>query len=87
MLLLKVLDSYNYFSLSRSLTLLLTEEFGVSDYRAGGAWPCAGRRGRCRRRSRPLPQPKLPRVTATATRVTATATARCHCHCCCAAVC
>lgn len=32
---------YNYFSLSRSMTLYLTEEFGVSDYRAGtlyGAW-------------------------------------------------
>ncbi len=32
---LKLLDSYSYFSLSRSLTLLLTEEFEVSDYNAG----------------------------------------------------
>lgn len=45
MFVLKVMDSYNYFSLSRALTLYLTEEFGVSDYRAGflygarpGAW-------------------------------------------------
>ncbi|GAB4823238.1 hypothetical protein N2152v2_010284 [Parachlorella kessleri] len=37
----KVLESYNYFSLSRSMTLYLTEEFGISDYRAGtlyGLW-------------------------------------------------
>lgn len=34
-LLQQALESYNYFSLSRCLTLYLTEEFGVSDYRAG----------------------------------------------------
>lgn len=32
MFVLKVLESYNYFSLSRSFTLYLTEEFGVGDY-------------------------------------------------------
>ncbi|PSC67761.1 MFS general substrate transporter [Micractinium conductrix] len=38
---LKVFESYNYFSLSRLFTLYLTEEFGVSDIRAGtlyGLW-------------------------------------------------
>lgn len=38
---LKVLDSFNYFSLSRVLTLYLTEEFGIGDVQAGtvyGAW-------------------------------------------------
>lgn len=38
---LKVLESYNYFSLSRILTLYLSEQFGISDMNAGsifGAW-------------------------------------------------
>lgn len=38
---LKVLESYNYFSLSRILTLYLSEQFGISDLNAGsifGAW-------------------------------------------------
>lgn len=38
---LKVLESYNYFSLSRLLVLYLTENFGVDDYNAGvlyGLW-------------------------------------------------
>ncbi|KAL4424382.1 hypothetical protein ABPG75_001683 [Micractinium tetrahymenae] len=41
MFILKVFESYNYFSLSRLFTLYLTEEFGISDYRAGffyGLW-------------------------------------------------
>ncbi|KAL4552467.1 hypothetical protein Ndes2526B_g06672 [Nannochloris sp. 'desiccata'] len=32
---LKVLESYNYFSLSRILTLYLSEQFGISDMNAG----------------------------------------------------
>jgi hypothetical protein len=40
MYVLKALESYNYFSLSRSLTLYLTEEFGVSDYKAGKQLRC-----------------------------------------------
>ncbi|KAL4420864.1 hypothetical protein ABPG77_002823 [Micractinium sp. CCAP 211/92] len=41
MFILKVFESYNYFSLSRLFTLYLTEDFGISDYRAGffyGLW-------------------------------------------------
>jgi MFS family permease len=37
----KVFESYNYFSLSRILTLYLTEEFEINDYHAGiafGLW-------------------------------------------------
>lgn len=41
---LKVLDSYGYFALSEVFTLLLTDEFGIGDVRAGayyGAWGTA----------------------------------------------
>ena len=45
----KVLESYNYFSLSRSLALYLTEEFGVGDYTAGFyyGWAAEGTAGAC----------------------------------------
>lgn len=41
---LKCLESYAYFAMSLSLTLYLTEEFGIGDVRAGwvmGAWGLA----------------------------------------------
>jgi hypothetical protein len=57
MYVLKALESYNYFSLSRSLTLYLTEEFGVSDYKAGK--PC-----RCRAWQESLHYQALPPASA-----------------------